>query len=206
MWRTVPPVHGWGETLPADPDPGSAGPGELAAATHRVAGDALGSLVAPDFVGMSPQDARRTARFAEVRLVVEERPTDSGLRGRVFHQEPEPGAELRPGDSVRVSVGTRPLVAVPDVSGRDEQEALALLLDAGLTPGRRAERRSGSVAVGHVIRTRPRADARVPVGTRVAVVVAVAPRPKRAQARREARRGRGRQLPDDAHLSLPIGE
>ncbi|MEX1295272.1 MAG: PASTA domain-containing protein, partial [Candidatus Limnocylindrales bacterium] len=98
-----------------------------------------------------------------------------------------------------------PLIAVPDVEGLDEQEALAILRSVGLTPSRRVERRSSSVTVGHVVRTRPRAGGQVPVGTRIAFVVAVAPRPKRAQARREARRSRGR-LTDDAFLSMPSAE
>jgi hypothetical protein len=205
MWRTVPTVSGPGHPVPRSPvAEGSAN--ETTMAEPARPSSASGPLPAPDLVGMTPQDARRYARFAEVELHVEERPTDSGLRGRVFRQEPIPGTELKPGDVVTAFVGTRPLVPVPDVSGLDEQESLSVLRAAGLTPSRRVVRRSRSVAVGHVIRTRPRAGSEVSVGTRVAYVVAVAPRPKRSESRRDARRGRDRGLPDGAFLSMPIGE
>lgn len=203
MWRTAPTFSGPGQPVPANP--GFGGPG-MAGTRLDPAQPRAGSLPAPDFVGMTPQDARRYARFAEVRLVVEERPTDSGLRGRVFRQEPAPGADVQPGDCVTAFVGARPLVAVPDVSGIDEPEALATLRAAGLTPSRRALRRSSSVPVGHVVRTRPRAGSMVAVGTRIAYVVAVAPRPKRAQARRESRRGRDRWLAEGAFMTMPAGE
>lgn len=208
MWRTV-PTSGPGHPMPVEPGLGHSGddeddePAGSESPRPRVA---TVPVPAPDLIGMTPQDARRFARFAEVRLIVEERPTDSGLRGRVFRQDPAPGTDVRPGDEVTAFVGARPLVVVPDVSGVDEQEAIGILHAADLAPSRRVMRRSGAVAVGHVLRTRPRAGTEVPVGARIAVIVAEAPRPKRARSRRDDRRSRDGWLPDGAFLSMPIGE
>ena len=154
---------------------------------------------------MPSQDARRTARFTELDLFLEEQPADRGLRGRVFRQDPEPGTLVRPGDVIHAWVGGRPGVAVPDVRGADEQEALASLRAAGLFPTRRVVRRSNSVAPGLVIHTRPRAGTEVPVGTRVNYVIATAPR-ERASAKRAARRSRVQGMPDGAFLSMPDQE
>ena len=112
---------------------------------------------------------------------------------------------VRPGDVIHAWVGGRPGVAVPDVRGADEQEALASLRAAGLFPTRRVVRRSNSVAPGLVIHTRPRAGTEVPVGTRVNYVIATAPR-ERASAKRAARRSRVQGMPDGAFLSMPDQE
>jgi beta-lactam-binding protein with PASTA domain len=107
---------------------------------------------------------------------------------------------------VTAAIGARPGVVVPDVRGTDELESLAALRAAGLYPSRRVERRSRSVPQGQVIRTRPRAGAEVPAGTRVTYVIATQPRAVRSPAQHGGRRARGRRLPDDALLSLPGGE
>ena len=175
---------------------------------HGDAGEELldsGPIAAPDLIGMSPQDARRTAHLAEIDLILEEHPAERGLRGRVFRQDPAPGARVRPGDVIDAWVGARPGVAVPDVEGVEEQDALAALRSAGLYPSRRVVRRSRSVPQGLIIRTRPRAGTAVPIGTRVTYVVASQPR-ARASDKREARRAHARQVPGESFISLPVTE
>ena len=206
MWRTFSTAHGGCFPLHGGPGPG------LPAGHHGDAGEEppprrpdLTRIVAPDLIGMSPQDARRTARFAEVGLVLEERPVEGGLRNRVFRQTPEPGAQVRPGDVVEAWVGARPGVVVPDMHGTEEQEALASLRSVGLYPSRRVVRRSNSVANGLVIRTRPRAGTVVPTGSRITYVVAAVPR-ARASAKRDARHSRVRWTPAGGFMSLPEQE
>lgn len=94
-------------------------------------------------------------------------------------------------------------MVVPDVSGRDGQEALALLQDAGLTPERRASRRSGKVPEGHVLRTRPRAGSEVPVGSRVAYVIASGPKLKGGHGKGSRQQLRAGRLPDGSFITLP---
>ncbi len=206
MWRTFSTAHGG--CFPLHGDPGPAFPATHHHGTREESlstRPTLGSVTVPDLVGMSSQDARRTARLSELGLFLEEKPADSGLRGRVIRQDPEPGTLARPGDVIDAQVGGRPGVAVPDVRGADEQDALVSLRTAGLTPTRRVVRRSSSVAPGLVIRTRPRAGTEVPVGTRVSYVIASAAR-ERASAKRAARRSRVRWIPDGAFLSMPDRE
>ena len=203
MWRTVPTEPGG--CLFLSEEPGSARLPTRRAAEEPVPKTtrAFGSVEAPDLIGMTTRDARRTARFAEVPLVVEHEPVASGSRGRVFRQQPAPGAPLRPGEVVTASVGIRPDVAVPDVRGWDELDTLATLRASGLEPSRKIERRSRSVPPGQVIRTRPRAGTLVPVGTRIAYAVATTPRPERVSGERGSRRARALRMSDGSLLTTP---
>lgn len=163
-----------------------------------------GTLEAPDLRGMAASDARRIGRMSDLRVAVSTRSTEEALWGRVVAQEPAPGAAMWPGDAVAIILGTRPDVVVPDVRGAEEAEALAVLRDAGLHLGRRVARRSDRAPEGHVVRTRPRAGATVPMGTRVTCIVATPRAIHGAQARRHEKRVR--RLPDGAFLSLPSVE
>jgi len=202
MWRTTPSLSSQRPPLPEDT---SLAPGEQAdPAPDMEPAPAPGSLFVPDLVGMHLHDARQDARLAELELVADERPADRAFRGRIVRQDPQPGVSVRPGDAITVVVGARPGVLVPDVRGLDEQDSQAMLRSAGLFPSRRVERRSGSVPQGQVIRTRPRAGAEVPVGTRITLVVAVPPRPRASTVRRE-RRSRSRRSAEAALFAYPEG-
>ena len=105
-------------------------------------------------------------------------------------QRPAPDTLAGPDGSVIITVGAHPRVAVPDIRGRDEDDALSVLREAGLGADRRAARRSDRVLEGHVVRTRPRAGTEVATGTRISYVVAAGPRDVAHGGRRRDRRSR----------------
>ena len=105
-------------------------------------------------------------------------------------QRPAPDTLAGPDGSVIITVGAHPRVAVPDIRGRDEDDALSVLREAGLGADRRAARRSDRVPEGHVVRTRPRAGTEVATGTRISYVVAAGPRDVAHGGRRRDRRSR----------------
>jgi hypothetical protein len=181
MWRHIPTVFGGRSVVPH----------ELTAAAPTEPLEAGGARrlpsPVPDFVGLASTDARRLARMAQVAVSVEDRPSSQGLWGRVLAQDPQPGAQGAPDGVVILTVGARSRVPVPDVRGRDEDEALSMLRDAGLGAARRVTRRSDRVPEGCVVRTRPRAGADVVAGSRISYVVAAGPR---EAGRSEHRRGR----------------
>jgi beta-lactam-binding protein with PASTA domain len=155
---------------------------------------------------MSVKDARRITRLSELHLAVDEHPSDDALRGGVLAQHPEPGSSVEPGAMISVDVGSRPLTTVPDVRGRDEEGSLEALRQAGLAPGRRTLRRSDSVPADHVIRTRPRSGASVPLGTRVSIVVSAPARPRGGISRGGGKRVRAQRFPDETFMTLPGDE
>lgn len=211
MWRTFSTAPG-GFPMPAAAGPaGNPWPARPAVTRSPYAAPPESATAAlpvamPDLVGLTPQDARRVARLSGLHLMLHELPVEHDLRGRILAQEPMAGSPLGLGQLVSATIGARPAVAIPDLRGIEEQEALAFLRASGLDPSRRIVRRSNDVEPGAVIRTRPRAGTEVPVGTRVAVMIASALRPERVSARPDVRRHRARRLPDGTFLSMPTEE
>jgi serine/threonine-protein kinase len=79
--------------------------------------------------------ARRNIQNADLRPVAVSRSHESVPRGIVFRQEPAAGERIQKGNAVRLFVSTgRPRVAVPDVVGAREADAIATLRAAGLVP------------------------------------------------------------------------
>ena len=207
MWRTAPTTHdlGWAasehdEVGRKPPEPRAVPPAGSIGLTQPP-----GTLSAPDLRGMASQEARLIGRMSDLHVSVDYHTTEEALWDRVVAQDPVPGATLRPGDTLTITVGERSTVLVPDVRGGAEDEMLGVLREAGLRPERRVTRRSDSVLEGHIVRTRPRAGSRVPLGTKVTYVVAT-PRAHGKQAGRHEKRIRASRLPDGSFLSLPSDE
>lgn len=186
MWRHIPAVFGHRPPLSAElPErPALGSPVDRGSRVEPVP-----QLVpVPDLAGLPSTDARRLARAVRLSVTLEERHSSEGLWGRVLEQDPAPGTLRAPDEIVTLTVGTRPRVAVPDIRGRDEDEALSILREAGLGAARRAVRRSDRVPEGCVVRTRPRAGAQVSTGSQVSYVVAVGPRAAANGGRKHGRR------------------
>jgi len=198
MWRHLPSVFGGRPSVPAELvfEPPAEPP-------VPEAPPVVSPSLMPELVGLPSTEARRLARQSRLRLEVLERGTSEGLWGRVLEQDPAPGAALDDSTVVALTVGARPHVTVPDLRGRGEEEALSMLRESGLGAARRNARRSDRVPDGCIVRTRPRAGASVPVGSRVAYVVATGVRDVDRSHKRDQRRARVGRLPDGSFLSLP---
>jgi beta-lactam-binding protein with PASTA domain/predicted Ser/Thr protein kinase len=92
--------------------------------------------VAVPFVeGQKLPQARKNIRDAGLRPVVVPRSHLTELPGVVFRQNPDAGERVPKGNAVRLLVSTgKPRVAVPDVLGARESDAVAVLRAAGLVP------------------------------------------------------------------------
>jgi eukaryotic-like serine/threonine-protein kinase len=79
--------------------------------------------------------ARRNIQNADLRPVTIQRSHETVPRGIVFRQDPSAGERIQKGNAVRLFVSTgKPRVAVPDVVGAREADAIATLRAAGLVP------------------------------------------------------------------------
>ncbi len=115
--------------------------------------------------------ARAFAELEQARLTPSSRRVYADAPvGEVVAQKPGPGNEVEPGTEVALTVsrGERE-VEVPDVTGRDEAEAVAALEDAGLTAGSR--RVPSGEPAGTVVAQNPRAGERAAKGSKVQINV-----------------------------------
>ncbi|MBW3537452.1 MAG: PASTA domain-containing protein, partial [Actinobacteria bacterium] len=108
--------------------------------------------------------------------VVEEVHSDGTVAGQVLDQDPDPGTSLKANKPVELTVSLGPPpVAVPDLGGRTEAEALAMLEGAGLTVGERVTEYNDHPK-GIVINWAPQ-GVEAPKGTPVNLVVSDGPPP-----------------------------
>jgi serine/threonine-protein kinase len=135
-------------------------------------------VTVPNFVGKSLADAQTLA--AQTGIAVS--PTAVRASGitpdTVTAQDPKEGAKIDRGGTVALTVAAGPkTVAVPDLRGRPETEALNLLAAAGLQIGARTEAFDPATPAGSVISTVPSAGVLVNEGTPIAYVLSKGPEP-----------------------------
>ena len=102
-----------------------------------LSGDAVVGV--PQVVGWSYAEASAVLKENGYEVTKEEVFSSEVPAGSVIHQTPEAGSDLAKGNVVtlRVSLGAEiTKVRVPNVVGRDQAEAMSMLTEAGLQPGK----------------------------------------------------------------------
>ncbi|MDQ6852228.1 MAG: PASTA domain-containing protein [Actinomycetota bacterium] len=151
--------------------------GVLVAAGVVFARSATGGTVpAPQFVGLSRDEAAARAAEAGLTVQVEERDVDDPA-GRVIGQVPPPGSFLNDSGTVRLIVSRGPPpVAIPEVAGKSQDEATLILAGAGFAvDAKRAH--DENVRAGVTIRTDPAANESQAPETTITLIVSDGPAP-----------------------------
>jgi serine/threonine-protein kinase len=119
-----------GDVIRTDPPAGTERHPDSAVALHVSRG---APVDVPDVTGLSVADA--TAALAEEGLKAEVRPgrvNSPEDAGDIARQSPGEGTEAAEGDTIRLTVSDGPrMIDVPDVTGKDVDEATSELKDAG---------------------------------------------------------------------------
>ena len=137
--------------------------------------DGPGTAAVPQVRGLTRERAR--SRLRRAGFDIEERRETSATvpSGRVITTEPTPGSQLERGSSVTIVLSSGPeQVDVPDVVGKDIEDARSELEEAGLTADVEREE-SEDEEPGTVLRQTPGADSEVDSGSSVTLVVAQEP-------------------------------
>ena len=134
-----------------------------------------GEAPIPIVRGMTVDEATDALRQAGFKSDEREEFSDTVKAGRVIETSPTEGSTTRKGTTVTLVVSRgKEKVAVPDVVGRQRDEAERTLQDAGLQASV-SEEESEDEEPGTVLRQDPGAGARLAKGKTVALVVAKAP-------------------------------
>lgn len=125
-----------------------------------------------DIVGYTREGAEKKlkeAKFTNYRFVEES--SDKVQEGYVISTEPESGEEIGFDDEITVHVSLGPeTVKVPDVAGKTEQEADAILKDSGFTPTH-SYRYDDEVEKDLVLETSPKAGEDAKEGSVITVYI-----------------------------------
>jgi serine/threonine-protein kinase len=136
-------------------------------------------VTVPSFVGDQLEAAQQEAEDLGIRVVVdrsEER--DDVPENQIISQDPGPGATIDEGGEVKVVIAVPPgSVTVPNLINEPEQDAIGLLIDAGLRPGSRTDAFDPTVPVGNVVSQSHDPGVQVSPDTRIDYVVSKGPEP-----------------------------
>ncbi|MCR5356873.1 MAG: Stk1 family PASTA domain-containing Ser/Thr kinase [Lachnospiraceae bacterium] len=137
----------------------------------------VGGAAIPDVVGKSEAEARVAIEAEGFVFTSIEEPSETVEKGKVISQSPL-GAEIKPlGSSVQVRISSGSNieeVQVPDLMGKDEETARALLVEAGLECDA-AEENSDTVTKGSVISQSVAAGTTVEKGSKVSIKISKGP-------------------------------
>jgi eukaryotic-like serine/threonine-protein kinase len=131
------------------------------------------SIVVPDIKGKTLSQAQQALDAVGLKLQVAKEVTNDKIApGRVISQDPAAGAKMKKGGTVTVimSKGLE-TVAAPDLTGKTEAEATALLKKAGLLLGKVDTGFSDTIAEGQVMAQSPKAGARVEKGGAIDITI-----------------------------------
>ncbi len=131
----------------------------------------------PDFRGMTPAEAERTAFERGLQLSTSDRFYSAQVaNGRIVSQQPDPGMKVRRGWRVQAAESLGPqLIEIPEVVGQSPRAAEINLRRRGLEPGDPAELPTGDAAPQAILAQTPAPGARGVASPRVSLLYAVAP-------------------------------
>jgi len=128
----------------------------------------LAGLVTDDMDG---KDAKSLLESKNLVVNVVEEESETVTAGKILRYEPERVLE---GGTVTLYVSSGPhvnLVPIPALEGKPEEEAIALLAEAGLSPGNTSTAYSDTVEKGHIISQSGGSDGMILAGDKIDYVV-----------------------------------
>jgi serine/threonine-protein kinase len=131
------------------------------------------TITVPSVVGMSSEEASETIQAAGLIVGEVEREFDDQVpEGRVISQDPEAGSSVAASATIDFVLSRgKELVAVPELVGLTESEAIKAIDDAGLKLETIQREYDDGVPEGEVMRQSPDAGTEVEPDTRVTIVV-----------------------------------
>ncbi|KRD43486.1 serine/threonine protein kinase [Cellulomonas sp. Root930] len=130
-------------------------------------------ITVPSVVGMTAAAAEEAITDANLIFVRAEEASDTVEAEHAIRTDPEEGAEVTAEDAITVFISTGPAsLAVPDVSGRTEQEATDILTGLGLVvSANRQDDDNPAFPQGQVTKTDPASGTSVSAGSTVTLFV-----------------------------------
>ena len=137
-----------------------------------------GVVTLPSFVDQSFDNAAATAQQLQIVLEPTYVKRNDKTEGTIVSQDPPAGTSVDRGSTVSVEVVSgKELVAVPQLTGLPEADAIRAITDAKLILGLRTDSYDEAIPIGSVIGTTLPAGLEVPTGTAIDYEVSKGPEP-----------------------------
>jgi eukaryotic-like serine/threonine-protein kinase len=129
-----------------------------------------GTVKVPDVIGLTEADAKRRVRAAGLRSQSQQESSVKVPAGIVIRSDPSAGRPVDRESAVTLVVSSGPeQVAVPDVTGQDQQEAVAALREKGLSAVVREK--AASDPAGTVVSQSPPGGQQIDQGSSITIFV-----------------------------------
>ena len=159
-----------GRVIESRPDPRSQL--EIGRTVTLVVSRGRENVAIPDVRALDRDGARSRIERLDLEVAFRERETNDEEPGQVLEQDTAPGTEVEKGTQVTVTVAKEPAEAeVPDVVGKDVNEALDLLDEAGFRVRQEEEEVETPEEDGVVIDQAPASGRALKKGSRVTITV-----------------------------------
>ncbi len=137
----------------------------------------------PNVKGMPEADAIVELNDADLKAGERTRKANESIKaGSVIKTDPAGGTSVQPNSKVALVISTGPKpspspkpVAVPDVRGLPEPDAIITITDADLSVGDRLRKSNDDIPAGYALKTDPTKGTKVPPGTLVDLFVSSGP-------------------------------
>jgi len=128
----------------------------------------------PDITGMTQAEAITVLNGVRLSVgKVSQQCNNDVTMGKVISQNPEANTQVLPGNAVDIVISTGVCISVPDMVGKPQAEAEALLTGAGLVVGTITSQCNDVIQQGNIISHTPPAGTEVSSGSSVNIVVSV---------------------------------
>ncbi len=128
----------------------------------------------PNVVGKPYDEAKVILEQKGLKILVKgQHQTRERPPGTVLEQGPNPGEEVKQGQRVHLILAVRPTIEMPNVRGKQIDEARAMLSEAGLGVSKIKEIKTGERSHGIVLNQDPKPGTRMEPGQEVLLEVAV---------------------------------
>jgi serine/threonine-protein kinase len=202
----------WG-LVRLESDNGTAASEEPESVAESVAESTIVNYV-PNFEGLTYAQVQNNRQYTSDYLFrVTEEYSDTAAAGIIIRQEPEAGAVLEDGETIRLVVSKGPqLVEMPSIIGFTQEGAIKELESRGLVPSCFMVVNDGSYASGCVVRCSTDAGTQLEVGSIVTVYIAaerdvqVTVTPEPDPEATETPDDTAEPLPTEGEQALPTGD
>jgi beta-lactam-binding protein with PASTA domain len=153
-----------------DQVPGAGGKVDRDSTVTLIVSNGPTTVRVPDVVGLTLHDARQRLKRVRLTADVSRESSSTVAKGLVIRSDPGPRRLIERGSSVTLSVSTGPeQVSVPSLVGEQEEDAIKLLRDRGLSPVVREQ--ASDQPEGTVVTQTPAANVEVESGSSVTIFV-----------------------------------